>query len=425
MNGEQAWELSQCSEFRQTLLAKPPRVIRATLVLLGALVMTAVLWSVFTEADLVVRASGRVRPMTQEAQNPDAAAEESEISSLRGGRVSEVHVREGDQVRKGDLLIRLETERLDNDIAKQRQLIEAGEKELARINHTETNLQQRFQTADAKAEAELAQAKHAVQEAKQRRDAAIRLAEVELELAQDEMRRCQELAGRLAVSEAEVVLAEGRARIAAIELERARLPVDEGRVLVLQHALQLVQKDYAVDLAKLDNERELKKDEVATAQLEMARLEWERQQSELSAPSDGTITALAVKVGDVVEAGRALLDLAEQHGFRIEAAVTSEDVGQLRVGMPARIKMDAYDYQKYGTMTGRVVFVSPDSTLRSNTPGPPVYAVRIALDGDYVGKAAQRGQVKLGMTGVAEIVTDRESLFLLLLHSIRQSISLG
>jgi hypothetical protein len=51
--------------------------------------------------------------------------------------------------------------------------------------------------------------------------------------------------------------------------------------------------------------------------------------------------------------------------------------------------------------------------------------VKIAIDGHEVGQREHRGHIKLGMTGVAEIITDRESIVSLLVRSIRQSISLG
>jgi multidrug resistance efflux pump len=132
-------------------------------------------------------------------------------------------------------------------------------------------------------------------------------------------------------------------------------------------------------------------------------------------------------VGDVIEPGQAALSVAEQRGFRIDVAVTSEDVGQLREGLPARIKLDAYDYQKYGTVAGRVLSISPDSTFQpdAQTQSPPTYSVKIAIDGEQVVRREHRGHIKLGMAGVAEIVTDRESILSLLVRSIRRSISLG
>ncbi len=62
MNYKQVYELADCTEYRQTLLARPPRLVRATVILLVTLFAAAGLWAAVTEADLVIRAPGRVRP---------------------------------------------------------------------------------------------------------------------------------------------------------------------------------------------------------------------------------------------------------------------------------------------------------------------------------------------------------------------------
>jgi hypothetical protein len=92
--------------------------------------------------------------------------------------------------------------------------------------------------------------------------------------------------------------------------------------------------------------------------------------------------------------------------------------------MPARVKLDAFDYQKYGTACGTVVFIAPDSSVPEGQRAAS-YLVRVELAGDEVGRGEHRGVVKLGMQGTAEVVTGRESLLSLLARRIRQSISLG
>lgn len=427
MSHKRVYDLADCREYRQTLLAKPPRFVHATVSLLVALLAAAVLWCAVTEADLVVRAPGRVRPMISADKLPNAAGEESNVSPLRAGRVVEVHVREGDRIRRGDVLVRLNTEELDNDIAQQLQLIQSGENELVKLDQTEAMMNDRYETAKAKAEAEIAQAQEEIETAKQVRLSAISLAQIELQLAEDGVNRVKRLFKSRAVTETQYLEAEARRREAILELDKAKLPVDLGRLLVLHQALCLVDKEHAVERAELDAKRNLKKDEMAAASLGLDDLQWERAQSELVAPCDGTVTSLDVKVGDVVEAGQRVLATAAQRGFRIDLAVASEDVGQLQNGMPVRVKLDAYDYQKYGSATGRVVFIAPDSEFEADAAAqrPPIYTVKVALDNDFVRCGANRGRIKLGMTGVAEIITDRESVFSLLVRSLRQSISLG
>jgi hemolysin D len=391
------------------------------------MVGAAVAWAAATEADLVVRAAGRVRPMIQSALQPDAAAEESQVSPLRGGRVVEVHVREGDEVQSGDLLVRLETEQLDSALAKQRQLISAAEEELARFDQTESMLDQRYIAAAAKAKAELSEAQEFLANVKLKQKAAIALAESELKLAEEDLRRARKLATSRVVAQAELSRIETGWRAAKLKLHEARLPLDEGRLPVLELAYGLVAKEHAVEREKVEAAREQKRNEIDAIRIEIDRLEWERRQSELRALVGGSVTELDVRVGDVVEAGQPLLAVVQEQGFRIDIGVSSEDVGHLRVGMPVRVKLGAYDYQKYGTVVGRVAFVSPDSLISNDrsSEAVPTYTVKIALDGDRVGAGERRGRIKLGMTGVAEIITDRESVLSLLVRSIRQSISLG
>ena len=131
-------------------------------------------------------------------------------------------------------------------------------------------------------------------------------------------------------------------------------------------------------------------------------------------------------MGDVLQRGQPVVEIAEQRSFYFEAGVSSRDAGHLRQAMPVRIKLDAYDYQRYGTLPATVVFVSPDSRVVNEAQGSQVlYEVRIAIEGDHLRRGDLRGQVKLGLTGTAEIITDRRSILAILLTNIQQSISLG
>src|SRR5262245_12748330 len=126
-------DLARCGEYRQTLLARPPRVVHGTAALLGLLLGAAVLWAAVTEADLVVRVGGRVRPQTP-PQEVVHGAGGAAFRSPAEGRVVAVAVRPGDAVRQGQLLVQLDTEAIDNEIAKHRRTIQTGEEELAGLD---------------------------------------------------------------------------------------------------------------------------------------------------------------------------------------------------------------------------------------------------------------------------------------------------
>jgi multidrug resistance efflux pump len=346
------------------------------------------------------------------------------FSASTGGRVVAVQFRAGDVVRQGDVLIRLDTERLDNEIAKRQRALQAATDEVAHVRQLETLLAQQFTSTRAKNEAELTQAQNEIQQAKTQQAADIRLAELELKNAEYEAAQARTLVDRGLVAPETLRKATARAHELTEKLQKVRLPVEQGRIEVRRRALELAAREYAIQRQELQTKYDVKQGEVATLQIESANLELERQQAFIRAPIDGVVTTGDVQVGDVLERGKPVVEIAAQQGFRFEAAVPSEEVSHLRLGIGARIKLDAYDYQRYGIVTGTVIFIAPDSGM---PPGQQsaTYLVKIQLDGTEFGLGNWRGQIKLGMTGQADILTGQERLLSLLVKKIRQTISLA
>jgi hemolysin D len=83
----------------------------------------------------------------------------------------------------------------------------------------------------------------------------------------------------------------------------------------------------------------------------------------LTAPVTGTVQQLAVHtVGGVVAATQPLMQIVPEGGdIEIEAQIENKDVGFVEVGQQVEVKVDAFDYTKYGTVPARVVFVSRDA----------------------------------------------------------------
>jgi multidrug efflux pump subunit AcrA (membrane-fusion protein) len=159
-------------------------------------------------------------------------------------------------------------------------------------------LAHQFASTKAKAEAELAQAREEIRQATERQAADVRLAALELQNTQYEEARARQLAPR-----DDLRKATARVRDAQERVEKARLPVDTGRVEVVRWALTLTEKDYAVRQQELDTKRSLKQADVAALRIELANLELERRQTVMRAPIDGIVTAGDIKVGDFLERG--------------------------------------------------------------------------------------------------------------------------
>jgi hemolysin D len=416
-------EVTDVTEFRLTIQARPPGIVHGTVIILTALLGAALVWLAVTPADLVVRAPGRVRPVTSPLKVVMGGSGEVAGASY-SGRVVAVHVREGETVHQGDGLIQLDTERLDNDIAKRRRTLQASEEEFARLQEQAMLVERQLASAQAKSAAELSQAHREVRQAQDRMTADVNVAELELTNAEYEEVQTRRLVERGVVAQDTLRKVTARVREAQEKLRKIRLPVEQGRVEVLRRALELTEREYAVRQQELRTKQGLKQGEIAALRLELANLTLERQQALIRAPSDGLVIAGDVKVGEFLTYGKTVVEIAAQQGFRFEVAVPSEEVSHLQVGMPARIKLDAYDYQRYGTAAGTVVFIAPDSGVSSGQP-TAVYLVKIQLTGEELGMRHYRGRIKLGMTGQAEIVTGQERLLSLLVKKIRQTISLG
>jgi multidrug resistance efflux pump len=413
-------DLADCTEFRQSLLARPPRAVHGTVWLAVSLLAAAVGWMALTDADLVVRAPGRVRPVSPPVPVRVGARGEVLSGSL-GGRVVEVAFREGQEVRRDQVLLRLDTGRLGTEIAKKRQTIAARRHEAAQLRRAAERLDHEFAEAEQKARAELDQATDAEQKAKQRRDSDLRVARAQLDFAQRDEAEQRTLMAARATTRVELHSAQLRLFQAREQLLKAEQTVDENAVKIARRALALVREQYAARRAELALQISVKEAETADAGKDLETLEFELEQASVRAPATGIVTRGELQVGTILEPGQVVGEVAAQQGFLFEADVPNEEVTHLRVGQPARVKLDAYDYQRYGTLAGTVCHIAVDA----GGQGTATYRVKIKPAADEVGRGSDRGRLKLGLTGQVEIVTERESLLWLLLKRIRRSISLG
>lgn len=415
--------LAECSPFNQTLQGRPSRPVHGTAILLLLTLGTALTWAELAEANLVVRGGGQVRPL-RPTQKVLLSARTEVLSASTGGLVVSVHYAEGQSVRAGDVLIRLDASRVDNEIEQRKKAIATAEGELAQLALLRELSASQDKAAGTKCRAELTRAEREVKEMEARRRLEVQRAEIEQKTASEELARF-ERAERSGVGSAnDVGAARAKLAEATERLQKASLPVDGAQVEVCREALVLVEREGAVRLAELSLKQESKRGELAAARLALTALELERRSAELVAPVGGAVTTTPVKVGDLLLAGKPVVEIADQEGFRFEAVLPTAEVGELRPGMTAQIKLDAYDYQRYGTLAGTVESISPDAVVPEGQQSP-VYLVRIKIESDELRRGRWVGKIKLGMAGQVEIVTGQEPLLHILVKKIHHAISLG
>lgn len=142
---------------------------------------------------------------------------------------------------------------------------------------------------------------------------------------------------------------------------------------------------------------------IARLRAELRELEKEREMYGISAPIDGTIEELAaISPGSYVQAGDVVAVLSPETGTEAEVYVSPADIGLLRVGMPVRVLVDAFNYHDWGAASGRVHSISGDFLTMD---GAPSFRVKVRLDSDtLVLRNGTVGTIRKGMTVQARFV---------------------
>src|SRR5262249_18731633 len=142
-------DLADCTEFAQSVQARPPRFLNGVMALFLVLLGAAVGWAALTEADVVVSAPGLVRPVTPAV----------EVQARAGGPVGKVNFCQGQWVEKDQVLLELDSEEIDHEIKQAEQRVRAGEQELQQMGRLKKAMARRLKAAEAETQARLGLAK--------------------------------------------------------------------------------------------------------------------------------------------------------------------------------------------------------------------------------------------------------------------------
>jgi len=154
-------------------------------------------------------------------------------------------------------------------------------------------------------------------------------------------------------------------------------------------------------------------------QLEQARLQ--REQETISAPIAGTIYSIKATKGPV-QSGEELLSIVpEGEDLMLEVKVLNRDIGFIRPGMTAKVKLATFPFQEFGTVNGTVVQVSPNAIVDKQLG--LVFPTRIRLNQHSIKVRGQDVVFTPGMSATAEIVTRKKSILTFLLEPITRRFS--
>jgi membrane fusion protein, adhesin transport system len=386
-------------------------------------------WAALTTLDKVTRGAGRVVQQTRNQM----------VQHLEGGIVSEILVREGQMVRAGMPLIRVDNSFSRAELQQNQLELKAKTLQLARLE-AESQGRPSFVPSPeavrdipqiAQQEASLFRARQEGLNAQisvlddQHRQKELELAEMqtrwtstqrERELVTQRVLSLRRLAKMGAVSNNELLdneraLQQIEAKLAGLVHDIPRLEAATSELSRRRDELRLRfradaekdQREAALQIAKLD--------ETIAAMRDRSR------RTEVVAPIAGIVNKVFVDtVGGVVKSGEPLVQIVPQDStVMVEARLSPQDRAEVWPGLPAVVKVSAYDYALHGGMKGKVLDISPD--VLNDDKGEPYFRVRLEADAGAFGSDRP---VIPGMMAQVDILTGQHSVLRYLIRPVQR-----
>jgi len=376
---------------------KASRTSTWVIVTIAATIVLFILWSLWAELDQITRAPGRVVPIGRVQI----------VQSADGGVISEIRVREGDKVTRGQLLVTLDKVKLQAAVTEARAKVASLQSSMVRI---QAELYDRPLTFPAGLDGYPDFVRN------QRELYFKRRAAQQSDL--DALRSMKGLMRQELDLNMPLLKSGDVARSEIIRMQRGIADVD-GQISGKQ----------AKYIADLQTEYTKTDEDLVSAQQILAQREDSLKATDLVAPTNGIVKNVRLTtVGAVLRPGDEVLQIVPS-GERliIEAQVAPKDIAFVKVGQQASVKFDAYDSSIYGAGHGRVTFISPDTLSEQRPDGQSVTYFRVNLEADASRlrprHPGERIEIQPGMTATAEIITGKNTVFRYLTKPITKTTS--
>lgn len=359
------------------------------------LLVVLFVWSVVGQFDIIVNAQGKIIP----------GGYTKTMASVEVASVRALNVEEGQAVKAGDVLIELDTRTSDSERDKsegdrQTAWLQAA-RSRALLKAIETGKAPTLHVTDFKPQGLEPQR---VQDARQHvqdqwRDYQARLTRLEGEISR--YSQALPLATQRAKDYAELAQTNDVSQHAWLEKEQARIDL-AGQLADARHqkaSLTAEARKTAQDALNEANRM------AASSAQDVQKANVRGDLLKLTSPVDGTVQQLTVHtVGGVVPAAQPLMQIVpKQATVEMEAFMENKDVGFVQAGQEAQVKIDAFEYTKYGTIAARVSHVSQDA-IQDEKKGL-IYSVKVVLTQPTINVGGRQVALSPGMSGSVEIKT--------------------
>ena len=401
-------------EIDDVMLIEPARAAKFLLYIIAGLFLTALIWASVAKLDRVTRGPGRVVSSNQL----------QEVQYLEGGIVQEILVSPGQQVAKGEVLIKLDPTQMNVEFNQGREGYNVLASKIARLESEAALAPVDFASELSRASPRVVANERALYLARkaeldaslevetrkldQRREAledskvSFATAKEALILAEQELDMIDRLVAKGIEPQVELLRARQREAAARSDVQRGKIAVNrsEFEVAEAQGEIERIRTTFAAsaadDLARAKAEFEELKGELPALQDKVAR-------TDVRAPVAGVVNRVLVStIGGVVTPGETIVEIVpSEDTLLVEARIKPADIGFLQVGQETKVGITAYDSSVYGSMPGVIETISPDA-IEDEKTGESYYSISVRTNADAL--QSKRGDLKI-MSGMAADVS--------------------
>ncbi|MEB3703008.1 HlyD family type I secretion protein [Candidatus Bealeia paramacronuclearis] len=408
------------------------RFSKIMLWMIGGFVIFFIFWASFFSMNEVTRGQGKVI----------ASQETQIIDTLESGIIHEIHVKEGQLVNPGDVMISIDktivgaeyegshTQYLNYIAAQARlkaqiegkdfvvpevvtkQAPEIAAQEMSDYHERLHQLKNQIEIADdqiAQKQQEIAEAQSQIDHGKE----TLGLLKEELDLVTPLVK--EELISKRDVLRLKRDIQETEGKVQTAEID---IPKLKAALLEAENKKEQIGYEFKVQDADKLQDIEAK---LADAQSRMKTAENKLSRTEIKAPLKGIVKDIKVKtIGSAIQSGQDLIEVEPaEDTLLVETKVAPTDVAFIRPGMKAIFKVSAYDYSIYGGLDAEVVDISAD-TLEDKTTNPPqsYYRVNLRTKTNHLTHEGKDLPIIPGENGEVNIVTGEHTIMKFLLKPI-------
>jgi membrane fusion protein, adhesin transport system len=402
---------------------QPMTGTRMIIVASAALFAIFILWASLARVDEVTRGEGKVIP----------SSKMQVITAADSATVSEILVKSGQQVRKGQLLARLDSPENISQLGQLEAETQSLQARSSRLTAEGTGQSVACTGTDCAGEQQLRAARESATRSKiaalnasadqRRREAAEAVATIQslqgsLALAQRQVAMLEPLAAKNIVPQTDLL--DKRREVNDLQGRIAAAREQQGRAMaaVREAQAQAAQANFEFRQSALD-ERSQVNAKIAVNEQSLRGAQSKLGRTEIRSPVDGVVNDVQVTtIGGYVQPGQKIMEVVPLgEKLLVETRVKPSDIAFIKVGDRALVKVTAYDFSIYGGLDGRVVQVSADSIYDENEK-QAYFTVIVETDKSYLAASGHRLPINPGMMTDTQIITGRKSILTYLLKPV-------